>query len=433
MPKRTFAPTLLFAGSCALGALLFLGGTELRSRTDAWARISRASSPDGYVASRDSGQGQIPLGVFYDAMTDLLKKEYVEPIKDDQKLATGAVRGMVVSLGDPRCVFMDKDEFRVFLSAREGRYEGIGAEFGYEGLAAKKPKQADANDEPSDDPHDAVLTSRLPYLVATMVVPGGPADRAGVRPGDVVADIDGHWVVDDAEIVRFNKARDDFAAKKISFSTVAKMQSELKKKVQRALMPAKAKDRLSLGTTGTVTVIWRRNGVARTTKIVKGTSTVSPFAVKGGAYTLRFDSEAPGRLRNALKGKTKITLDLRNNVDGDFEAMRGVLAILAPNGEYGLVTTQKKEAPMPLTVVDGNARPPKITLLVDRTTRGPAAILARALNLRHLATLVGGPVGGDMAIREVVQLPDATGYTLVTGEYQADGSATKVAFKENPS
>ena len=81
-------------------------------------------------------------------------------------------------------------------------------------------------------------------------------------------------------------------------------------------------------------------------------------------------------------------------------------------------------------VKDGNPAPPRLTIRVDRTTRGPAAIFAQALASRRLATLVGGPTGSDVAVREVVALPDRTGYTLVTGEYRPGPPDSKVALAE---
>lgn len=433
MSKGQPNPPLLFAGALALGVALFFGGYALRGDTDAVARVTREPSPFGgedLLASRSPQATAISLGDFYVAMTDLLKREYVEPIKDDQKLATGAVRGMVLSLGDPRSSFMDKDEFRAFLNAREGRYEGIGAEFELRGSTTAPKRVEPGTDEPVDDPREAALAGHVPYLVVTMVVPGGPAARAGVQPGDVVSYIDGHWVVDDAEIDRFNKARAAFARKQIPFATIAKIQQSLKAKVERSLMPAKAKDRLFLGTTGAVNVVWTRNGVARSTKIAKGPSAVSPFGVQAGAITLRFDVQAPARLRSAIKDRSSVTLDLRNNVDGDFDSMRKSLAILAPTGGYGALSSRRKQASARFAVVDGNPHPPKLTIRVDRTTRGPAAIFAEALASRHLATLVGGPVGSDHAVKEVVALPDGTGYTLVTGEYRPSEAPTKVALAE---
>ena len=431
MTKGQPSQTLLLAGACALGVALFVGGVELRQRTDPLERVTRRqASTDNLLATQSNKATEIPLGEFYSAMTDLLKHEYVEPITDDQKLASGAVRGMVLSLGDPRCIFMDAKEFRAYLNARGGEYEGIGAEFGLKSSAPRVQKSPTDGDS-SDDPREAVLTGHVPYLVVTMVVPGGPADRAGVRPGDIVSSIDGHWVVDDAEIRRFDQARKAFAAKKIPFAAVSQLQKELHAKVERALMPSKAKDRLVLGTSGAINVVWNRNGSTRTTTMQKAVTKATPFGVKNGALVFRLDNSAPGWLREAIKDKPAVTIDLRDNVEGDFGAMRKVLAVLAPNGNYGSLASFRKEPSEPLTVTDGNPRPPKITLKVDRTTRGPAAILARALSSHGLATLSGTALGDDLSVKEVVSLPDGTGYTLVTSEYRPEGAATKVALAES--
>jgi hypothetical protein len=72
-----------------------------------------------------------------------------------------------------------------------------------------------------------------------------------------------------------------------------------------------------------------------------------------------------------------------------------------------------------LTIENGNASAPKITFVVDRTTRGPAEIIAVALSSHGRAVLSGSLTGGDLSIRQVVSLPDGSGYELVTGDYTA--------------
>jgi C-terminal processing protease CtpA/Prc len=57
-------------------------------------------------------------------------------------------------------------------------------------------------------------------------------------------------------------------------------------------------------------------------------------------------------------------------------------------------------------------------LLTDRTTCGAAEIFALALSSKGLAKLSGGEMGGDRDIYDIVELPDGTGYTLVTSRFK---------------
>jgi len=188
----------------ALGGFVWLGST-LRDRADLAQPVINDGLISGLRASNNDDT-QIPAGDFFYELTEKLKKEYVEPIKDEQKLATGAVRGMIGYLGDPKSIYMDKDEFRAFLNSRQGHYEGIGADFALltptPGAKANRAVLQPTPTEESDDPRQQTLSPgqgkgkaslpQFPRLTVTSVVPGGPADRAGVKPGDIVQSVDEH-------------------------------------------------------------------------------------------------------------------------------------------------------------------------------------------------------------------------------------------------
>lgn len=422
----------LWAGvGVALGASMVFAGGVLRDRAD----LSDGATLSGRVPVKEtwlaSTRNDVPVSVgdFYYEMTKLLKQSYVEPITDDMKLASGAVRGMVVSLGDSKSIFMDKDEFRVFLNARKGRYEGVGADFALE-YDAKAPKQSEPTDETkppaeAQDPEEVVATANtVPHLVATLVVPGGPADKAGLKPGDVVSSVDDRWVLESGLLDQFRKAQKDFTAKRITYAQISALQKILKKKTQRLLMPLKAKSRLMVGTSGSIKVEFKRGEKTLTAVIGKGTSNISGFGWKQNALVVPFTTGVADSLKTAIGQRDHVTLDLRNNVNGDIQSMRSCLAVLAPAGSYGSIVNFRSEGPAALSVAKGNPHPPKITLITDRSTQGAAAILALALSAHRNAKLTGAEVGPDRSLREIVQLPDGTGYTLVTGFYKPNIVAT---------
>lgn len=408
-----------------MAALAVVFGSALRERIDLGhsfgSPVADSGAPlGGLVASKD---GDVPEGDFFREMVRLLKREYVEPITDDRKLAVGAVKGMVNSLKDPRSMFMDPDQFKTYLGASEGSYEGIGVDLAFEMVVGKgHPNVGDADQmDPSD-----VETLAIPRLTVVSVTPNGPAERAGVKPGDWVDSVDGHWVLNPDAVTEYRNAVLQASPKitknlspeeaKARQAAARSVGAQLRTRLKTMLMPLKARDRLIEGASGEVKVVWHHGNALRETSIVKRPSRVSAVSQQGDAIAIRFTEGVADRLRQAVAGKQEITLDLRENVNGDFQAMQQCLAALAPAGTYGEIHSAKANKSKPLKVATGNPRPPKINLIVDDTTRGAANIFAQALASRHLAQLTGKP-SQDAAAVEVVGLPDGSGYTLVTGEY----------------
>jgi carboxyl-terminal processing protease len=380
-----------------------------------------------WLASRDNSDVQIPVEDYYVQMEDLLRQYYVEPISNEQKLASGSVRGMIASLGDLNSLYMDPDQFKAYRDRQSGYYQGIGVS-----LSLETPKVAP---KPSNSPHQAtpttpddavVSTAHIPRLVVSAVVPGGPADKAGVKVGDQVSYIDDHWVVDEAPLDKFRHMQRLLNEQKIKYADIAPLQRDLRAKTERALLPLKAADRLLVGKTGTVTVVWTRDGQTRTTHLVKTVTQMPGFQANAGTIRLPITQEAAQSLREALKGHKTITLDLRNDPEGDYEAIMPIMQALVPSGSYGEFDNERKQEPVALKVNSGNPNPPKIVLLVDRSTNGPAAIIAAALSSHGRATLKGSEMGSDLRSKQIVELADGSGYTLNTGEYKAIEAKTSM-------
>ena len=117
-----------------------------------------------------------------------------------------------------------------------------------------------------------------------------------------------------------------------------------------------------------------------------------------GVIRLPFEKGISEKLAEAMQGRNEATIDLRNNVEGDFDAMLACLKVVAPNGTYGYLVTQKPEKPWPLTLSDSTAKRIKLTLLVDKTTRGVAEIFALSLSTRGIAKLNGTEMAGNQYV-----------------------------------
>jgi carboxyl-terminal processing protease len=105
----------------------------------------------------DSTYGQLAL---FNEVVRLVLEAYVEPVNVDRALA-GARMGLTEAL-DGDSFYLDQEEFRAWQQA---------------------PRDSDAD-------VGLLLTRRLGFLMVVAPRPGSPAEKAGVRPGDIVKSID---------------------------------------------------------------------------------------------------------------------------------------------------------------------------------------------------------------------------------------------------
>ncbi|HWA84574.1 MAG TPA: S41 family peptidase, partial [Fimbriimonadaceae bacterium] len=207
-----------------------------------------------------------------------------------------------------------------------------------------------------------------------------------------------------------------------------KMRKTLQGQAEKDVLPIKARDQLMMGRAGIVKTVWARGDQRISVTLQKGEWEMPGFGVEpDGAIRVPFVSGAADDLRKALAGKTEATIDLRNNVEGDFDAMTACLDAVAPNGAYGYLVTQTDEKPSELTVSKGVAHKINLTLLVDQTTRGAAEIFATALSSRGIAKLRGTDMAGNPYEVKWYTLPDNAGYSLVTAAYQANKPTDAIA------
>lgn len=373
-----------------------------------------------------SDKTELPESKFFDDILELVKRKYVDPIDDDMKLADGSVRGMVANLGDPNSLYMDANQYRVYNNIRKGKYEGIGADLV---LTRDKPKAKLQIGGPVGDDADA----RMPKLMIAAIVPGGAADKAGLKPGDWAEFVDDHWVPNSEAFDTFEALAEQVKQHKATAAEYFKMRKKLQDQAEKDVLPIKARDQLMIGSAGSVKTVWARGTQRITVTLQKGEWEMPGFQVQSdGSIRIPFVAGAADDLRHALEGKTEATLDLRNNVEGDFDAMMACLDVVASNGTYGYLVTQKAEKPSELILSHGTQHPLKLTLLVDGTTRGAAEIFATALSSHGLAKLRGGDMAGNAYLVKWYTLADGAGYSLVTAAYQPNKPTDIIASAEPP-
>ncbi|MBX3036738.1 MAG: S41 family peptidase [Anaerolineales bacterium] len=130
------------------------------------------TSPEQQSATPEEMQAL--FAPFWEAW-NLVHENYVDQPVDDVALMRGAIKGMMEALGDEHSSYMNPEDFEAANAGLEGEYEGIGA----------------------------YVDTTTKYLTITSPIPGSPAEKAGLLPGDQVIAIDGEDMTGiDAELAR---------------------------------------------------------------------------------------------------------------------------------------------------------------------------------------------------------------------------------------
>ena len=311
----------------------------------------------------------------------MVKSDYVEPV-DEKKLISDAITGMVASL-DPHSAYFDKKSFKEFREGTSGRFVGVGIE----------------------------ITQEDGLVKVVSPIEGSPADRAGLKPNDLITKID------------------DTMVKGLSLNdAVKKMRGEPKSKVVLTIF------RKDESRTFPVTIIREeiRTQSVRSKVMEPGYAwirlsqfqerTVEDFATK---------MEAIYKQEPNLKG---LVLDLRNDPGGVLDAAVAISAAFLPenvtvvstNGQLAESKFTYKAAPEfylrragndPLKKLPAAMKTVPLVVLVNEGSASASEIVAGALQDHKRATIMGNQTFGKGSVQTVRPLGPDTGIKLTTARY----------------
>lgn len=299
---------------------------------------------------------------------DLLEKGFYYRPLDEQKLVYGALKGMFSATGDDYTVFLPPDAAQQRKASDNGQFVGIGVYV----------------DTSKDD------------LLITAPIPGGPAEAAGIKAGDVIVAIDGKDV-----------------------STLAK--ADRPTAIQGAEgTPVRLTIRRA-GTPGTfdITVIRKKITVPAVTLDVLpndiGKITITSF----NDYTNKELDDALTQVHDKhLKG---IILDLRNNGGGYVDGAQHLLGRFLPKDSVAMLEDRRptggKLTPI-LTRNDGQQiLDLPLVMLVNGGTASASEITAGSLQDYGRATLVGTKTFGKGSEQEVTGLSDGSSVRITVANW----------------
>ena len=322
-----------------------------------WAGLLLLPFALGWWAGRGGASSDLysNLDVFVEVIHKV-QDNYVDPV-DSTKLIDGALKGMLASL-DPYSQFMDRHAFQNLVAVTDGHYGGVGLM--------------------------VTVRDRWPSVISP--IEGGSAWEAGVRPGDVIVEIDGK------------------SSAGLSLDEVAdRLRGDAGTRVRLGVR-AEGED-----STRTL-VLERRDIVTR--------SVPYSFMLDRGVGYVRlsnFSETSGSEVRAAVshlagQGARSLILDLRGNPGGVLEQAVNVSEQFLPKGAL-VVSKRGRAAGQDARYYASGTRPNldwPMAVLVDAGSASASEIVAGALQDLDRAVLVGQTSFGKGSVQKVYPLVGGT-------------------------
>ncbi|NMC49464.1 MAG: S41 family peptidase [Desulfovibrio sp.] len=305
-----------------------------------------------------------PLKRFSQVM-DLVENHYVKNVTRGE-LIDGAIVGMLQQL-DPHSSFLSKEEFKEMQVSTSCEFGGIGIEISLE-------------------------NGRLTVISP---IDDTPADKAGVKAGDIILEIDDQPTQDMTLVDAVQKIRGP-KGKPVSLTILHKdAQKPIKMRIVRDTIPI---------------------------------ISVKKTDIEPGYLLLRvsrFNENTTVELKDAIKDATKsgapikgVILDLRNNPGGLLEQAVSVADLFLPSGKIvsikGKSSDQRKD--FEARGESGEVTAP-VVVLINAGSASASEIVAGALKDHKRALLIGEKTFGKGSVQTVIPLSDGSGIKLTTALY----------------
>ncbi|HEV7454865.1 MAG TPA: S41 family peptidase [Candidatus Saccharimonadales bacterium] len=298
-----------------------------------------------------------------DQLYNTIKANY-DGTLDQTKLLDGVKAGLATATGDPYTLYFNAKQASDFNKQLEGTFSGVGAELGQDSTG---------------------------NLIVVAPIDGAPASKAGLRPQDIIASIDGKTTtgmsIDEA---------------------VSKIRGKKGTDVSLRIIRDKTQD---------LTIKITRDDI----KIPSVKSQVLPGNI-GYLEINQFSDDTASLAQTAAKdfkdkGVKGVILDLRGNPGGLVNAATAVSSLWLPEGKT-ILQERRGSTTVSTELANGNnilAGVPTV-VLIDAGSASASEITAGALKDNGVATLIGVKSFGKGSVQQIINL----------GGPEQDGSAAEL-------
>ena len=296
---------------------------------------------------------------------ELLEGEHINGEKlAPQEVSDGAIKGMLDALGDPYSAFYNAEQYKIATQDLKGFFEGIGAEVG--------------------------IRNGLVTILAPM--PDTPAERAGIRPGDVILEIED----ESAEGISLMEAVNRIRGKK---GTIVKLLILHRDEAEPVVINV---------TRGVISLT--------SVRLIVGDNGIGHLRIFNFAETTNKD------LLNALErfedsGGAGIVLDLRNNPGG---LLTSVVDVTSQFLEDGLVLYQidaQGHRTDWKVKSGGKAKEIPFVVLVNEFSASASEVFTGAMMDHERATILGDTTFGKGSVSNLWALQDGSGVNFTIAHW----------------
>ena len=301
----------------------------------------------------------------FTAVYNLVKQAYVDDV-GDKRLMEAAIKGLLSGL-DPHSEYLDPRQLSDLTEGTSGAYDGLGLEV----LTI-----------------DGVLRVVAP-------IDDTPAERGGIKPGDIITRIDGKAV--SAENV--NESVEQLRGNPGSSVVLTVVHEGESAPVEITLKREKIK-------VASVRARWLEPGYAYLR--------VSQFQEDSGGELKR--KLAKLRAKDAaLRG---VVLDLRSNPGGLLTSAVEISDVFLDSGTIVTTRGRLNDTDLSFSATPGDLTDgAPLVILVDRGTASAAEIVAGALKDNHRGLILGQRTFGKGSVQTVLPLEDGHAVKLTTARY----------------
>jgi len=312
-----------------------------------------------HASTNDGSYRQLQV---YSEVLSRVRSEYVEE-PNIPKVTDGALHGLLESL-DSNSSYLSPEAYKAFKAHKAEGKADIGA----------------------------VISKRFGYAAVVAVLPGSPAEKAGIEATDIFESIEG-------------QSTRDMSLPEIRNLVTGAPGSTLNVQVVRARRAEPQKVSITRDVVGVppVTEKMMDDGIGY---------------IKIEALTKGKSQEIASKIKSLEKsGAKKILLDFRYCAEGDESEGIATANLFLNHGTITYLQGQK----FPRQAF--NADPSKaittlpVAVLVNRGTSGPSEIVAAALLENARGDIVGDKTFGDGSIQKTLDLPDGGALILSVAKY----------------